>query len=417
MKVAVVGLWFCGLLLSATSIHAVAAGERPDEILSWRHQVLDRERYTQLASGWERYATAHPSDARAYVYWGHALRYSGDWKKGQEKYAEAFAIDSTDAAAVTNYATGRAVDERNARWRLDYARLQRAARDHPDYPDVYYGLWNSSLRAGDEELAASCLRTVVRLGDMTRPILEYGANMVEGAPNGAIILTSGDNDTYPPLAYQTLTGRRPDVSIVNLSLLNVPWYVLYWKGRGLPVPLDDAAIRSLTSKGKGGPLAGQVVQALWQNLARTPDARPLFYSVTVNEEGRAINGRRILEGILERVRPGEGPEPTSEVDWERTRLLFDTIYRIDAATDPMIDWKRESSVGMVMLNYATVLSDLGLHLIQGQSTDAGEVYLFTAVKLLGKHGRVEHARGIVDKWEQALPSGRLLPEARRLLGS
>jgi tetratricopeptide (TPR) repeat protein len=396
---------------------AAAAGERPAEILSWRHQVLDREQYTQLAREWEGYATAHPRDARARVYWGHALRYTGDWRGGQAKYAEAFSIDSTDAAAIVHSATAGVVEEQNAGWRRDYARLQRAARDDPDYPDTYYCLWNGALRAGDEELAANCLRAVVKLGDMPRPLLDYGANMVEGAPEGAIILTNGDNDTYPPLAYQAITGRRRDVSIVNLSLLNVPWYVRYWKSRGLPIPLDDAEIRGIMSKGKGGPVAGQVVQALWQELCRTQDARPLFYAVTVTPEGRTVKGRRILEGVLERIRPGGGEESTGEVDWQRTRLLFDTVYRIDGGTDPLLDWKRESSVGKLMLNYATLLSDLGMHLIQEGNADAGETYLFKAVSLLAKHWMPEYAQETLRKWEGADPNGRLLPEARRLLDS
>ena len=77
----------------------------------------------------------------------------------------------------------------------------------------------------------------------TRFAHEDASNLLKPLPPNAILLTTGDNDTFPLWYLQQVENVRTDVTVLNLSLLNTNWFVrqvMNWEPEvPLPFTSDD----------------------------------------------------------------------------------------------------------------------------------------------------------------------------------
>ena len=79
---------------------------------------------------------------------------------------------------------------------------------------------------------------------------DYAYNLLQSCAPNAILLTAGDNDTFPLLYLQDAAGVRRDVHVVNLRMANDPVYLRRvatrqrWTTPPLALPMTDSLART-----------------------------------------------------------------------------------------------------------------------------------------------------------------------------
>lgn len=143
--------------------------------------------------------------------------------------------------------------------------LLLAVQSDPDDGNAWLGIWIEGMRRGEDIQWKNALRAMVRTKFITPTLLSYNRWVLNRLPQNAVLFTNGDMDTYPAAALQIVEQFRTDIAIVNISLLNMPWYAHFIsKQYHIPLPLEDQEIDSL--KAQWGPnksvitISNQIVQ-------------------------------------------------------------------------------------------------------------------------------------------------------------
>ena len=327
-------------LLLAACITTNALSQ-PQTVPRLRDRALDKASYVALANQWREYIEKNGETADALVNLGMAQRYSGELEAARRAGKRAVELEPDNPRALVFYADRLMIDGGT-----DEAvkLLERCRTIAPDYGEALTELAALHLRTGELDKATATLKTAFDRRIISRPLQDYAYNMLIGLPAGAVLITNGDNDTFPPLALQAGMKFRNDVVVINWHLLRLPEYA-------------DALRRKheyLKSAGQSKP--GTATEDPGALIAQwIKDSKvPLYIAATVSRdrvEELGLKTKPVIEGLSLRA-AGKGLTPE-----EAARLVLEQ-YRLDSATDWDFAWDLVPALSNMMTNYVASMTDL-----------------------------------------------------------
>ncbi len=219
---------------------------------------------------------------------------------------------------------------------------------------------------------------------------EYAWNIMAGLDRNAIIFTNGDNDTFPIWYLQIVEKFRTDVSVVNLSLVNLHWYIKQIKHADNSVAMrrTDAEIDNLRYTVFEDPKTHKrtlvmIKDYVLHDIITTNKAglkRPVFFAVTIPSDNmeRYFSHLR-MEGMAYRLVDEEGIEGMPSTDPQKVLENMLGVYEMGSLMQGDTRARQRTFASMSGLNWE---EKNGLPLgVSGKNLDAAQ--LDSLARMLG----------------------------------
>ena len=329
---------FALCLLLACAV--VSAHAQPPPVPKLTERRLDRASYVELAKQWKAYIEKNGETAEALVNLGMAYDYSDEQEAAVVAARRAVEVepDSPKALAFLGKMLASYLSDDDGALEA----LERCRAIAPDYEIGLTMLAAVHLRRGEFDEADAVFKTIFEQEVISRPLQDYAYNMLVGLPAGAVLVTAGDNDTFPPLALQAGMTFRHDVIIINRSLLNLPTYARAIFERhptiepdydidGHEVVLDEAGVPQV--------LANKLLEKMIDE-----GKGPLYLAASANHPYYGFSAELYVEGVNLRAVGKALPA-------EESARLFLNRYRLDSATDWSFPWSLYPVIPGLLRNY------------------------------------------------------------------
>lgn len=219
------------ILAFLAAIHLPVNAQKPEKVYSIIKVYKEYDWYTQQYGLWETETSRHKKDVEGWVNLYAAARmarFTAPNETENEKWNDAMVtvIERMEKAIPKTYeyyyikawdtSIWEATDDGEQQVIASYA--MNAYKLDPNRPQVYPDLMNYYMVKRNVPKMQEIAKKWVDTDDISANIYAMNYNMLMSTEKNSILLTAGDNDTYPAVVLQNGKNVRPDVSVMNIYL-------------------------------------------------------------------------------------------------------------------------------------------------------------------------------------------------------
>lgn len=300
--------------LALATTGAVAQQGTPADVPRYAHKVMSYEWYQEQMKLWRAEIDRNPGNATAWFNYYKASRYSGFSapERAPDHYERlGQLVDDMEKAIPQTF------EYNYVRWwnggndERYFPNLQRAYELRPDYELLSEDFVTYYEMHGDREKMAEFCRKWYQAEALPRTVLNYQYNVLMSLEKNAVLVTAGDMDTYPVWMLQYVKNIRPDVTMLNTSLMTAPEY----------------RKRMMSQLGLKGNAEADSEPAFWKSVVENTSSRPIYFALTVYPElVEPFKENLYTVGLANRYSPGRIDNiALLKRNWERFRLDYLTM--------------------------------------------------------------------------------------------
>lgn len=364
---------FCLIALVLSCQNSQSGETKPQKVYRIVYEHQSNDWYKTQAELWKNEIDKNPQNAEAWHNYYNAVRYAHfeDIDSDQKKKKLAGLIEDMGKAIpgtyeyyLLKYWTTHDLE--------DLTLIKKAYELKPDEPETYYPFIDHNEVNGNKAETSKWLANLYLSQDISPGLLNYNHNVLMSVLPNALLITNGDNDTYPAWILQQVHNVREDVLVLNASMSTIDGYLaMKLKDHGIDLDVSDLKKKSVVN---GQFSKKSFIDNFRNRLIEKYPEIPVYYALTVyNVLIEDIKEQLFVVGLAQRY---------SKKRMDNTAVVKKNLENNLRLDHLKFDWYRENMLGYrsmnrLNMNYVVPMIMLAEHYTgSGEKTRANEWYEF-----------------------------------------
>ena len=197
----------------------------PQKIISISQQLYPLDHYEEQVIAWKNLVTEDSTNAEAWLNYYLASRIVNKLAQDEDPINLDIIHNQLSEAIPSTYEYHYLSYLHGGGGIALFSHLEKAFEIAPERTEIYSHMVSHSAIFNKKESFTKFCKLWYDSGEISPGILTWNYNSIIALEQNSILLTYGDNDTYPAWMLQQVRGIRPDVKIINMHLLRDRNYI------------------------------------------------------------------------------------------------------------------------------------------------------------------------------------------------